>query len=361
VLDEMIAATQPGGLVAPDDPNALGLAWNSVALATLRSGAPYLAIATYNRGIEHLLRLQRLQDRRFHKGMFRCNVALGHVAADERDAALWFHRLAFIEDALSRNAGDTARPETPATAMLRLYHGVPNSTIDAWLSHVGHAALLDAKNPTQRLKARYPEVSVVDAALDGSLGPSRPDARSHILVNALLLEDLDATLDTSDTNISGVNLERLTTYLCLTLPGARLTNRVRTKIGELDLVVVLREAAPSYFLEFLGHTLLVECKNWDSVVGVQEINHLAARVRLHGCRTGLLVATKGVSGTRAPGKELTFGQLLIQGWFHQDGVMICVVDRSDIRSLGSKHLTFADMVLEKCDTVRFAYSALGGP
>ena len=357
VLDEMVAETRPGGRLDPDHPTELGLAWNSLALGFMRAGAPNLTIATYNRGIQALLIRQREYNRRYHKGMFLHNLALGHAAARQDDAAFWFHRLAFVEDALSRDVADTKRPETAATGMLRLYHGVSDATLDAWLKNVGHSASLEKGGDGERIKARNPEVAVTDAALNGELGPGHAGAQTDIPVNSSLLEDLDRTLDSADTNVSGINLERLTAYLCLTLPGARIANRVHTRIGELDIVVVLRDAASSYFVETLGRTLLVECKNWDNSVGVQQINHLAARVRLHGCRAGLLVAKNGVSGSRIPGRELMYGQLLIQGWFHQDGVIIGVIDREGIRALGQAHPTFGDLVLDRYDALRFAYAS----
>jgi len=356
VLDEIAAGTDLGGTIDPADPAQLGPPWNSVALRYLQSGSPRLAMTVYRRAVDHLIQLQRKHDRRFHKGMFLHNLANGHFAAGEPDAAFWFHRLAFVEDVLSRAATDSTRPETPATGALRLFHGVSDIALDAWVAQAGHAAKLDQTDPEQRIQARYPELAVVDAARNEAPEAAPLGARTDLPVNRLLVEDLDALLDIGDANARGISLERLTAYLCLTLPGARIANRVRTKIGELDLIVVLRDAAPSYFIESLGRTLLVECKNWDKPAGVQEVNHFASRIRLHGCRAGILVATSSVSGARTRGEGLTFGQLLIQGWFHQDGVVVCVIDRDGIRALGAKHRTFSDLVLDRFDQVRFAYS-----
>jgi hypothetical protein len=57
------------------------------------------------------------------------------------------------------------------------------------------------------------------------------------------------------------------------------------------------------------------------------------------------------------GQELAYSQLLIQGWFHQDGVIIGVIDRDSLRSLGERYGTFADLVLERFDALRFVYAS----
>jgi len=132
--------------------------------------------------------------------------------------------------------------------------------------------------------------------------------------------------------------------------------RLKTAQDEIDLIVIQRDSASSYFVESLGRTFLVECKNTTNTVGGIHINHFAAKIRLHGCKTGLLVATNSISGTRTPGKGLSDGQLILQGWFHQDNITICVIDREDIRGLITGGNSFADLVLEKYDELRFAYT-----
>lgn len=212
----------------------------------------------------------------------------------------------------------------------------------------------------QRLKLFYPEISVIEFACEGLLGHTQREAKYDIPINPILLEDFDQSLDSEDNNMRGRNLERLTAYLCLTLPGVIIRNRLKTVQDEIDLIVIQRDSASSYFVESLGRTFLVECKNTKDPVGGIHINHFAAKIRLHGCRTGLLVATNSVSGTRTPGKGLNDGQLIIQGWFHQDNIAICVIDREDIRGLITGGNSFADLVLSKFDELRFAYTQKSG-
>jgi Restriction endonuclease len=356
VLDEIITQTRPGGLIDPEDQIALSRAWDSVALRFLDAGVPYQSVAVYNRVLNHLHTLQNESKRRYHKGTFLHNLARAHLALGDRSTALWYHRLAYVEDCLQRDVGQTARPEGNATAMLRLFHGVSNATLDAWLNVIGDASKLDPTLDEERIKLWFPEVSVVDIALRGGLGSTRVQARFDMPLNRILVSELESKLDVGSRSVRGRSLERLAAYLCLTLPGANIQHHFRSGYGELDLVLVLSDAQPSYFVESLGATILVECKNWGKSVGVQPINHFAAKVRLHGCRTGILIAKKSISGTRQLGRRLSDGQLVLQGWFHQDGIIICVIDRAAILSLTDGTGSFSELVLKKFDALRFAYS-----
>lgn len=361
VITELIQNTGPNGLINPANQDSISLSWCSVAHSFVQAGVPYQAIAVYQQGLRQVFFHQRQSGNRYHKGTILHNAGAAYLASSDRHTALWFYRLAFIEDVLSRQSVDEPIPEAPAAGMLRLFYGIPDSVLNSWLEKTGCEATWNPVDTEQRLKLFYPEMSVIEIACEGLIGPTQRDAKYDIPINPILLEDLDQPLDSDDNNIRGHNLERLTAYLCLTLPGVVIRERLKTAQDEIDLIVIQRDSAPSYFVESLGRTFLVECKNTTKPVGGVDINHFAAKIRLHGCKTGLLVATNSISGTRTPGKGLSDGQLILQGWFHQDNIAICVIDREDIRGLITGGNSFADLVLEKFDELRFAYTQkIGG-
>ena len=360
VITELINNTGPDKLINPADQAAISLSWCSVAHSFVQAGVPYQAIAVYQQGLKQVYFHQRQSGNRYHKGTILHNTGAAYLAAGDQHTALWFYRLAFLEDVLSRASVDDPIPEAPAAGMLRLFYGITDSVLNKWMEKTGCENSWNPEDSEQRLKLFYPEISVVEFACRGLIGPTQREAKYDIPINPILLEDLDQSLDSDDNNVRGCNLERLTAYLCLTLPGVIIRERLKTVQDEIDLIVIQRDSASSYFVESLGRTFLVECKNTDKPVGGVHINHFAAKIRLHGCKTGLLVATNSVSGTRTPGKGLSDGQLILQGWFHQDNIAICVINRMDIRGLITGGNSFADLVLSKFDELRFAYTQKNG-
>jgi len=360
VITELINNTGPDRLINPADQTAMSLSWCSVAHSFVKARVPYQAIAVYQHGLNQVFYHQRNSGGRCHKGTILHNTGVAYLAAGDLHTALWFYRLAFLEDVLSRPSDDAPIPELPAAGMLRLFYGIRDPVLTKWMEMTGCEKSLNPSDPEQRLKLFYPEMSVVEFACEGFIGPAKREAKYDIPINPILLEDLDHSLDLGDKNVRGRNLERLTAYLCLTLPGVVIRERLRTYQDEIDLIVIQRDSASSYFVESLGRTVLVECKNTKEPVGGIDINHLAAKIRLHGCKTGLLVATNSVSGTRTPGKGLNDGQLILQGWFHQDNISICVIDRNDIRALIAGGSSFAELILLKFDELRFVYTQKEG-
>ncbi|SRR6266542_3395269 len=63
---------------------------------------------------------------------------------------------------------------------------------------------------------------------------------------------------------------------------------------ELDVVVWNGQVRQG--LHFLPNLLLVECKNWSTPAGSQEINYFATRLRQRNCDHGLFVAANGITG-----------------------------------------------------------------
>lgn len=360
VITDLIKNTGPDKLIDPADQAAISLSWCSVAHSFVKARVPYQAIAVYQHGLKQVFFHQRQSGNRYHKGTILHNTGAAYLAAGDQHTALWFYRLAFLEDILSRSSVDDPIPEAPAAGMLRLFYGIADSVLKKWMEKAGCEKTLNSEDSEQRLKLFYPEISVVEFACGGFIGPTQREAKYDIPINPILLEDLDQSLDSDDSNVRGRNLERLTAYLCLTLPGVIIRERLKTAQDEIDLIVIQRDSASSYFVESLGRTFLVECKNTKDPVGGVHINHFAAKIRIHGCKTGLLVATHSVSGIRTPGKGLSDGQLTLQGWFHQDNIVICVIDRKDIRGLIAGGNSFADLVLAKFDELRFAYTQKDG-
>ncbi len=134
----------------------------------------------------------------------------------------------------------------------------------------------------------------------------------------------DAARTETNPNKKGALLEEVLADIVRTVPGFEHveTNR-KNEIEEIDILV--RNGSADEFWRKSGPYILIECKNWSSVVGVDEasrfIDKLAAR---HGrASLGFLVAPKGVTG---PFKERVRRDT-------EKNLLVVVLDEADIDAL----------------------------
>ncbi|MGC5328325.1 restriction endonuclease [Brevibacillus sp. SYSU BS000544] len=87
-----------------------------------------------------------------------------------------------------------------------------------------------------------------------------------------LIEKIKVLIDNKDKdqrNQKGLLLEELISKLFASVPGFTVSERVRTKTEEIDIVVLNRSTNPFWLKE--TPLILVECKNWSSKCGKDEL------------------------------------------------------------------------------------------
>ncbi len=101
------------------------------------------------------------------------------------------------------------------------------------------------------------------------------------------------------TTVQGRALEDLVCYLFGLVPGIDVATRNRLNAFDTEEIdVAFWNKRSQRGLDFLPSSiLLVECKNWSSPVGSQEVSYFATRLRHRGCDHGVLVAANGITGT----------------------------------------------------------------
>jgi hypothetical protein len=99
------------------------------------------------------------------------------------------------------------------------------------------------------------------------------------------------------TTARGHALEDLIVYIFSLVPGLDLAERNKMNAfaaEEID-VAFWNDGAPGGIAQF-DHILLIECKNWSTPVGYQELAVFSDKLRSRGRPMGVLVATCGISG-----------------------------------------------------------------
>jgi len=352
-VDTLRTRTAEGELIDPTDETQVFEAWgpviNGLSRAHLHYQARTVALALYDR----LCELQKETGHRYHKGGASHFVAISHLALGEAHCALWYFTMAFLEDALTKHLAaektrveDAPFPEAPATKALRINFNVDNAFFEK--------AALTARGTIDEANLwQYPESIAVELARSGDYPVLSTAGTLDIPVNRPLLDELERRLDQGTNVEKGKTLESLASYLALTLPGVRIIPNAITPEHELDLVVVQHTQQASYLLDALGRTFLVECKNRDERVGVEQLNHFVAKVRFHRCSCGVLVAREGISGEGVTRKGLAYAELTRLRWYQQDNCAILVVSRDDIKQILKTGLSFRDVLISKYEALKF--------
>ena len=136
--------------------------------------------------------------------------------------------------------------------------------------------------------------------------------------------------DAETTTERGQALEDLVCYLFEKVPGIEIAERNKLNAFQTEEIdIALWNAKKAKGLYFLPHILLVECKNWSSPVGSQEVAYLASRLAVRGCDYGFLVACNGVTGHE---QNLTAAHFELSTALAK-GLRILVVTRTEIESL----------------------------
>ncbi len=128
----------------------------------------------------------------------------------------------------------------------------------------------------------------------------------------------------------GRALENLICYLLEKVPGISIAKRNSMnyfRSEEID-VAFWNEGSRTGF-HFLPNIVLVECKNWNTPVGSQEVDWFISKIRRHGQNFGILIAMNGITGIS---EELNRAHNIVSAALAQR-IQIIVIFRHEIQKL----------------------------
>jgi hypothetical protein len=169
--------------------------------------------------------------------------------------------------------------------------------------------------------------------------------------DALLADTLFARVTgTIGTQTGGWLLELLAGYLFWTSGEYDVWRSTRGLDAETDLRVRATVPARPPHLD-LGGYLLVECKNTNQRTGAAAIKKFATDVRLAGCRCGVLISLRGVTGT----KKTRDGAYTVRKLYHADGTVIIVLDEAALADIVHSRVSLLDALRAGYEAIRFDF------
>lgn len=148
-----------------------------------------------------------------------------------------------------------------------------------------------------------------------------------------LLEPVAAALAAGGSAQKGAALEHCIRCLFQAVPGIGNIHQDAIDYAQsqqLDLVVWNnRDPAGLYFLP---NIIFVECKNWETSVGAQDVDWFRSKIRSRKETYGIFVAAHGISGERG---QVRRANEIIREALSTEGIHILVVRLADLRTLTS--------------------------
>jgi len=193
--------------------------------------------------------------------------------------------LAFVEDSI-----DFPDPlAAPAAVNLSILFEIPNDELVGLNTYV--------KN---QLRKGPPPLFAEEMLTSFMLSKiSKPGAKKSILVSRIplnqhVIRNWCKAIQTSPGG-SGRSLEFLVAYLFQSVDGFQLMLRKRVRAGEVD-IFVRNLASVGKPLPWIGHFVLIECKDTNEAVDTKELSHFVTKLSLPRIEVGIVVSKMGLTG-----------------------------------------------------------------
>ncbi len=150
------------------------------------------------------------------------------------------------------------------------------------------------------------------------------------------LRDLiDRAIRETDNNLKGLLWEDVAAYVLGSIEGWKITGR-RIKAGSQEIDLSIANISLDDELWQMGACVLVECKNWRTRVGIQQVRNIAHIINMKGSKTAILFAAGGIT---------TYAQEEVERLAGSNVSVLCI-SAAELRGLCSAKDCKA-MILEK--------------
>lgn len=145
----------------------------------------------------------------------------------------------------------------------------------------------------------------------------------------------------------GRALEQLISYVLLSQTNFEVLCNLRGIKDETDLRLRNFNSIDPFINE-LGRYILVEAKNTQKPMVIQQVNDFITNVVTGNCNSGILVSISGVTGS----KFNQNAQYAIRQIYHKQGTILLLLEKGDLEDI-VKGANIFDLLLEKYENLRF--------
>jgi hypothetical protein len=330
--------------------NAYGYTSNLFLQNNFSSAATSILIDGWNR----LSSIQRSEKQRIYRAGLGMYLAKAYLWLGDTGAAIRWAVLTQADDLLGEHpAGGGSGKQ-----MLQTILGMSETAL-AELKEMAdqNLSMVREKDTDWSLPFAFAEDVVTKFAFHKTAHSQLFAMRSKIIefpINVAYFSSLLERVNSNfvETKEKGDALEDLASYLFLLLPALTPRRNLLEETLAFESDIVIRNLNPDSNLiaDLLGRHFLVECKNWESKVGVQSVGYFLHRMRLTHAHFGVIFAKSGITGDELEEKA---AYSIIRKSFHEDGSICVVIDNNNLIALNNENLTFRSLLLERIERLRF--------
>jgi hypothetical protein len=328
-----------------------------VAGFLFKNGFQAAAIALLEEWWNDLGNRQREDSQRVYRAIVADNLAYFFLLRNDDGAAIWWSLHTQADDILGNHedrGGDGKR-------YLRGVLGMSQAALE-FFDGIGDRKRAEIASDTPAdnwsQKSGHPEDMVVEFA---STHPeamallSRPTSvREYPLSQAYflsLLDNVNKAVPPSENTSKGNALEDLAAYLLLLIPGLVPARKLvdERNTHESDLVLRDLSGPTGITSQLMGQDILIECKNWGTAVGVEQVGYFLYRMHLTHTRFGIMFSKGGITGSKSDSAATD----LIRKAFHEDGDVCIIIDSSDLERLSRRQTTIRTLLLSRSQRAMF--------
>jgi len=317
--------------------------WENVGLYFRNKNRFFDTILVFQKLYEHMCKAELKNGNWIHKGMplvwiRDCHKVLGHRWLNIR-----YLILTLIEDAI-RERGNI----TPGKG--GIYHRFcwEEGYSDKYFRELSKNSY-SIYNSSKELGI-FPEYIFLQLKIDYLKCSATIHEADNYEVNKIFAEYLLKKIEKEGVDKTGKLLETFASYILGCIPGFQVEERKKTKEYHFDGFLRVK----GDYLDFrsdLGFYILVECKDWNKPIGVEEIGYFAHKLSTHDCNAGIIFSKLGTTGEFSK-KDYLYGVRTISKSYHHLGRVIMILKFDDFKK-AAKGENLIGILREKYENVRF--------
>jgi len=317
--------------------------WENVGLHFVNNKRFFDAIIVFQRLYEHMCEAELDIGDWIHKAMplvwiRDCHKILGHRWLSTR-----YLILTLIEDSI-REQGKI----TPGEGGIYHRFCMEDGYSDKYFRELSENAY-DEYNLNKELGI-FPEYILLQLKIDYLRSSATIHESDNYEVNKVFAEHLLKKIEEEGIDKTGRLLETFASYTLGCIPGFHVEERKTTKEYHFDGFLRIK-GEYSDFRSDLGFYILVECKDWNKRIGVEEIGYFAHKLSVHDCNSGIIFSKFGITGEGSKKDDL-YGVRTISKSYHHLGKNIMILKFDDFKN-AAKGENLIGILREKYENVRF--------
>jgi hypothetical protein len=321
--------------IAPDENQRV---WEIVGLYLRYLGRIPQAIQVFEQLYECILEYQIAKNKRIHKGMPLVWISQLHFDLKRPATALKYLMLTLCEDALIDidTSGHINKAGGGVYFRLAYNCGMDDTLIDNYALKINNISKANPKF------AFFPEWLLQSIDNNWNIAvPTSIEAFSY-RISPTYVKYLTDRLGSG----TGKEMELLSEYLLMNIPGVRTYRRVNTRSTDYDIVCAL-ECSFADFRKEIGTYFICECKDWDKPIDFSSIAKFCRILDSVKCKFGIVFSKNGITGD----KEVKYADVERLKVFQDRGLVILIINQKDILQIQNGS-NFIVMLRSKYEDIR---------